>query len=72
VSSSAGDDTEWPGTPDEIYYPPLVALLFAATWLVMHRVLAWLAREHPTPYGQIGMAERLSCDLSVFARASSL
>ncbi len=57
------DDPEWPQRLSEIYDPPLVLFVRGNVAALSAPGLGVVGTRHPTPYG-IGMAERLSCDLS--------
>ena len=63
VSIICRDDTEWPERLSEIYDPPLVLFVRGNVACLSAPGLGVVGTRHPTPYG-IGMAERLSCDLS--------
>src|ERR1041385_3154380 len=57
------DDESWPARLSEIYDPPLVLYVRGNIQALSRPGLAIVGTRHPTPYG-IGMAERLSSDLS--------
>jgi DNA processing protein len=63
VSIICRDDPEWPQRLSEIYDPPLVLFVRGNVAALSTPGLGVVGTRHPTPYG-IGMAERLSCDLS--------
>jgi DNA processing protein len=63
VSIICRDDAEWPERLSEIYDPPLVLFVRGNVSTLASPGLGVVGTRHPTPYG-IGMAERLSCDLS--------
>lgn len=63
VSIICRDDAEWPERLSEIYDPPLVLFVRGNVSVLARPGLGVVGTRHPTPYG-IGMAERLSCDLS--------
>jgi DNA processing protein len=56
-------DPEYPDRLLEIYDPPLCLYIRGDVSLLKMAGIAVVGTRHPTPYG-IGMAERLSCDLS--------
>jgi len=56
-------DPEFPRCLLEIYDPPLCLYVRGDASLLSQPGVAVVGTRHPTPYG-IGMAERLSCDLS--------
>ena len=56
-------DYEFPRRLLEIYDPPLCLYLRGEVSVLAAAGVAVVGTRHPTPYG-IGMAERLSCDLS--------
>jgi len=57
-----GDD-EFPKRLLEIYDPPLCLYVRGDASVLSQPMVAVVGTRHPTPYG-VGMAERLSCDLS--------
>ena len=56
-------DAEYPARLKQIYDPPVVLYVRGETSVLSRPGIAVVGTRHPTPYG-IGMAERLSCDLS--------
>lgn len=56
-------DPEYPQRLMEIYDPPLALRVRGAASILNKPGIAVVGTRHPTPYG-LGMAERLSCDLS--------
>jgi len=63
VSIICRDDPEWPERLSEIYDPPLVLYVRGNIAALATPGIGVVGTRHPTPYG-IGMAERLSADLS--------
>jgi DNA processing protein len=57
------EDAAWPARLSEIYDPPLVLYVRGDVAALAAPGIAVVGTRHPTPYG-IGMAERLSTDLS--------
>ncbi len=57
------DDPEYPQLLKQIYDPPVVFYIRGDASVLSKPGIAVVGTRHPTPYG-IGMAERLSCDLS--------
>ncbi len=57
------DDDAFPRRLLEIYDPPLCLYVRGDVSALSHPGIAVVGTRHPTPYG-VGMAERLSCDLS--------
>src|SRR5256714_4155369 len=58
------DDPEYPPTLKQIYDPPLALYVRGEISVLSQPGIGVVGTRHPTPYG-IGMAERLSMDLSV-------
>ena len=56
-------DPEYPVRLKQIYDPPVVLYVRGDVSILSRPGIAVVGTRHPTPYG-IGMAERLSCDLS--------
>jgi DNA processing protein len=56
-------DAEYPARLKQIYDPPVVLYVRGDASVLSRPGIAVVGTRHPTPYG-IGMAERLSCDLS--------
>src|SRR5512133_2625503 len=56
-------DPEYPVRLKQIYDPPVVLYVRGEVSILSRPGIAVVGTRHPTPYG-IGMAERLSCDLS--------
>ncbi len=56
-------DPEYPARLMEIYDPPLCLYVRGDASILSMPGMAVVGTRHPTPYG-VGMAERLSCDLS--------
>ena len=56
-------DPEYPQRSMEIYDPPLCLYVRGDASILSQPGVAVVGTRHPTPYG-VGMAERLSCDLS--------
>ena len=56
-------DPEYPERLMEIYDPPLCLYVRGDASILSQPGVAVVGTRHPTPYG-VGMAERLSCDLS--------
>ena len=56
-------DQEYPERLTEIYDPPLCLYVRGDVSILSQPGMAVVGTRHPTPYG-VGMAERLSCDLS--------
>ena len=56
-------DSEYPARLKQIYDPPVVLYVRGDVSILSRPGIAVVGTRHPTPYG-IGMAERLSCDLS--------
>jgi DNA processing protein len=63
VSIICRDDADWPERLSEIYDPPLVLFVRGNPAILAAPGIGVVGTRHPTPYG-IGMAERLSADLS--------
>ncbi len=63
VSIICREDAEWPERLSEIYDPPLVLFVRGNVAALAAPGIGVVGTRHPTPYG-IGMAERLSSDLS--------
>lgn len=59
----APGDPEYPARLLEIYDPPLCLHVRGDAKILSQPGVAVVGTRHPTPYG-VGMAERLSCDLS--------
>jgi DNA processing protein len=57
------DDPSYPQRLKQIYDPPVVLYVRGDVAVLSKPGIAMVGTRHPTPYG-IGMAERLSCDLS--------
>ena len=56
-------DAEYPARLKQIYDPPVVLYVRGDASVLARPGIAVVGTRHPTPYG-LGMAERLSCDLS--------
>lgn len=56
-------DAEYPPRLKQIYDPPVVLYVRGEASLLSRPGIAVVGTRHPSPYG-LGMAERLSCDLS--------
>jgi DNA processing protein len=56
-------DAEYPARLKQIYDPPVVLYVRGDVGVLSRPGIAVVGTRHPTPYG-LGMAERLSCDLS--------
>ena len=56
-------DADYPARLKQIYDPPVVLYVRGEASLLSQPGIAVVGTRHPTPYG-LGMAERLSCDLS--------
>ena len=63
VSIICREDADWPERLSEIYDPPMVLYVRGNVAALSAPGIGVVGTRHPTPYG-IGMAERLSADLS--------